>query len=207
MRSRALASFLTAIVGFLADLGTGAVLDMNFPQVTKARAVYVVTSIFITACWVWNAVVQAKISQLPSSPSYDIGQTGGAASAFAVYMMFRFFYEVLQTYLYWLMGEIKGEGSQEKGGVARTTGILRSWESIGSTIAYAVGATDVSNINQMILGFVLWGVTVPFTLYAIFGDWAPVEDDKAGSGEDSSASVSGLETEGHAVILRDDDKC
>jgi hypothetical protein len=33
------------------------------------------------------------------------------------------------------------------------TGILRSWESIGSTIAYAVGATHWSNLNQMALGF------------------------------------------------------
>lgn len=185
---------------------------MNYPQATKARAVYIVTAAFITACWIWNAVVQAKVSQLASPPTYDIGQAGGSASAFAVYMMFRFSYEVLQTYLYWLMGEIKGEGAQEKGGVvARTTGILRSWESIGSTIAYAVGATDVSNTNQMILGFVLWGVTVPFTLCAIYGDWASVEDERkagaAGSGGESSASVGGLETEGHMVILRGDEKC
>lgn len=179
---------------------------MNFSQVAKARVVYIATSALITACWVWNAVVQARVSRLPSSPTYDIGQAGSSASAFAVYMMFRFCYEVLQTYLYWLMGEIRGEGSQEKGGVARTTGILRSWESIGSTVAYAVGATGVSNLNQMILGFVLWGVTVPFTLSAIYGNWAPVEGEKAGSAGDSSASVSGMETEGEAVVLRGDDK-
>lgn len=182
-------------------------LDLNYPQATKSRCVYIVTAVFITICWAWNAGVQAQLSRLATSPSFDIGETGSSASAFAVYMLFRFWYEVLQTYLYWLMGEIKGEGSQDKGGVARTTGILRSWESIGSTVAYAVGATDVSNMNQMILGFVLWGVTVPFTLWAIYGDWAPVETDKAGSSEDSSASVSGLEIEGHAVTVKGGEKC
>lgn len=74
------------------------------------------------------------------------------------------------------MGEVrrglKQEG-QRHGDIARTTGILRSWESIGSTIAYVVGATHWSNLNQMILGFILWLVTVPFTLAALFGRWEP----------------------------------
>lgn len=88
------------------------------------------------------------------------------------------------------MGEIRGEGTQECGGIARTTGILRSWESIGSTVAYAVGASGVSNINQMILGFVLWGVTVPFTLWAIFGSWTVVEiEEKGVDVEESSVSA------------------
>lgn len=92
------------------------------------------------------------------------------------------------------MGEIRGEGTQENGGIARTTGILRSWESIGSTIAYAIGATGVSNMNQMIVGFVLWAVTVPFTLWAIFGTWSVVEmtEEEADSEEDSSTSVGGV---------------
>lgn len=135
-----------------------------------------------------------------------------AASAFAVYMLYRFFYEVLQTYLYWLMGEIRGEGAQEEGGVARTTGILRSWESIGSTVAYAVGAVGVSNMNQMILGFILWGVTVPFTLWALYGDWTPVKGDKdVGEGsregsEDSSAETSGEDVERQTVVVSGEQK-
>lgn len=105
--------------------------------------------------------------------------------------MFRFGYEALQTYLYWLMGEIRGEGTQEKGGIARTTGLLRSWESIGSTVAYAVGATKVSNMNQMILGFTLWAVTVPFTLCALFGSWTVSEkaENETGSEEGSTVIV------------------
>lgn len=129
-----------------------------------------------------------------------------SASTFAVYMMFRFWYEALQTYLYWLMGEIRAEGVQDKGGVARTTGILRSWESIGSTIAYAVGAVGVSNMNQMILGSVLWGVTVPFTLCAIYGNRGTAYTDETSSEEDSSASLGGIEVSKHAIVVRDEEK-
>jgi hypothetical protein len=106
------------------------------------------------------AVIQVRLSSMSEAPSFDIGDGAFFNSAFAVYLCFKFFYEILQTYVYWLMAEI-----------ARTTGILRSWESIGSTIAYAVGATHWPNQNQMILGFALWAVTVPFTLLAVFGNW------------------------------------
>lgn len=167
---------------------------------------YLVIASFITACWVWNAVVQAELSSLAATPSFDIGQSGSSASAFAVYMMFRFWYEALQTYLYWQMGEIGGEGAQDKGGVARTTGILRSWESIGSTVAYAVGATGVSNMNQMILGFVLWGVTIPFTLWAIFGDWDSVRG-KDITEEDSGTSTNCQEVEEQTIALSGTEKC
>lgn len=206
VRARALASFLTAIVGVLADLLTGTLLDLNYSQATKARVVYVVIAIFITACWVWNAIVQAHLSALATTPSFDIGQTGMSAATFAVYMMFRFWYEALQTYLYWLMGEIRGDGAQDNGGVARTTGILRSWESIGSTVAYAVGAVGVSNMHQMILGSVLWGVTVPFTLCAIYGNRSAVQTEESSSEEDSSASLGGLEGSKYTTVVRDVEK-
>lgn len=87
VRSRALASFLTAILGALANLCTGALLDLPFSQRTKSKAIYLVTATAITASWIWNAVIQAELSTLISAPSaFDIGQTGSAASAFAVYM-------------------------------------------------------------------------------------------------------------------------
>lgn len=87
VRSRALASFLTAIVGVIANMSTGALLDLPIAQSTKSRTVFVIIATAITACWVWNAVVQAELSNLVSAPiAFDIGQTGSAASAFAVYM-------------------------------------------------------------------------------------------------------------------------
>jgi hypothetical protein len=46
------------------------------------------------------------------------------------------------------MGETKRE--QKAGDISRTTG----------------------NLNSIILAFVLWGVTIPFTLLAVFGEWS-----------------------------------
>ncbi|KAL3476665.1 MFS general substrate transporter [Aspergillus californicus] len=170
VRSRAFASFLTAVVGATANIITGTILDLKyFSREARSKSVYIFVLIFVTAAWTWCAVVESKLSHMADPPAFDLGDGPFFNSAFTVYMFFKFFYEVLQTYIYWLMAEIKG--AQADGDVARTTGILRSWESIGSTIAYAVGATHWPNLNQMALGFALWGFTIPFTLLAVFGNW------------------------------------
>lgn len=169
---------------------TGIVLDLKFvSRDTRSKFVYVVVLVFVTAAWTWNAIVETKLSRMAEPPAFDLGDGPFFNSAFTVYMFFRFFYEVLQTYIYWLMAEIKG--AQADGDIARTTGILRSWESIGSTIAYAVGATHWPNLNQMILGFSLWGFTIPFTILAVFGNWNRSEaiEDEEEDREGGSSSV------------------
>jgi hypothetical protein len=163
---------------------TGIFLDLKFlSRETRSKVVYIFVLVFVTGSWTWNAIVETKLSRMAEPPAFDLGDGPFFNSAFTVYIFFRFFYEVLQTYIYWLMAEIKG--AQGDGDIARTTGILRSWESIGSTIAYAVGATHWPNLNQMALGFALWGFTIPFTLLAVFGNWnvsdALVEEEQTDS--------------------------
>ncbi|KAL4965423.1 major facilitator superfamily domain-containing protein [Aspergillus stella-maris] len=192
VRSRALASFLTAVVGAAANLLTGTILDLKyFSREARSKSVYIFVLIFVTAAWTWNAIVETKLSRMEEPPAFDLGDGPFFNSAFTVYMFFKFFYEVLQTYIYWLMAEIKG--AQADGDVARTTGILRSWESIGSTIAYAVGATHWPNLNQMALGFALWGFTIPFTVLAVFGNWN--QSDTAEVQEQSDRDESNLEAQ------------
>ncbi|KAK2052703.1 hypothetical protein LY76DRAFT_555267, partial [Colletotrichum caudatum] len=188
VRSRALASFLTAVVGASANVATGAVLDMKrFGRPAKSKAVYLAVLVCVTAAWTWVAVVETRLSGMADPPSLDLGDGAAFGSAFAVYMVFKFFYEALQTYVYWLMAEVRG--AQGDGDVARTTGILRSWESVGSTAAYAVGATHWPNRNQMVLGFSLWAATVPFTLLAVFGDWNQGGGDAAGNSDEADSDL------------------
>lgn len=201
VRSRALASFLTAVVGAAANISTGLFLDLKFlSRGTRSKIVYIFVLVFVTASWIWNAVVETKLSRVTEPPAFDLGDGPFFNSAFTVYIFFKFFYEVLQTYIYWLMAEIKG--AQGDGDIARTTGILRSWESIGSTIAYAVGATHWPNLNQMALGFALWGVTIPFTLLAVFGNWNVAQT--IGVEEEEQTDSSSLEAQ--RVIVNPDGK-
>lgn len=190
VRSRALASFLTAVVGAAANVTTGIILDLKcFSRETRSKLVYTFVLVFVTASWIWVAVTQVTLSRMAEPPAFDLGDGNFFNSSFTVYMFFKFFYEVLQTYIYWLMAEIKG--AQGEGDIARTTGILRSWESIGSTIAYAVGATDWPNLNQMIFGFSLWAFTIPFTCLAVFGDWNQSDATEA----EEQSDISSLEAQ------------
>lgn len=197
MRSRALAAFLTAVVGALANMFTGMILDLpRFSRPTKSKFIYIFVLITVTGSWIWNAVVQTKLTRMELTPSFDLGDGAFFNSAFTVYMCFRLFYEVLQTYIYWLMAEIKG--AKGDGDIARTTGILRSWESIGSTIAYAIGAVHIPNQTQMMIGFVLWAFTVPFTLMAVFGDW----NKGVPKGSAESTDESDLEVQSDDAVQR-----
>ncbi|CAI7588672.1 hypothetical protein PCG10_009825 [Penicillium crustosum] len=201
VRSRALASFLTAVVGAAANISTGLFLDLKFlSRGTRSKIMYIFVLFFVTASWIWNAIVETRLSHMAEPPAFDLGDGPFFNSAFTVYIFFRFFYEALQTYIYWLMAEIKG--AQGDGDIARTTGILRSWESIGSTIAYAVGATHWPNLNQMALGFALWGVTIPFTLLAVFGNWNVVQAVEVE--EEEQTDNSSLEAQ--RVIVNSDGK-
>lgn len=197
-----MASFLTAIVGFLGNIVTGFILDLDISQSAKSRWIYVGIAVLITAAWTWVAVVQVNFSSKTEPPSLDLDSGSIFGSAFAVYLFFKLFYEALQTYLYWSMGETGGE--QRAGDISRTTGILRSWESIGSTFAYIVGATHWSNQNSMILSFALWGVTVPFTLMAVFGEWS--EDTGLTREDDGEKPESASDVEEQAVRIEKGDK-
>ena len=195
---------MTAIVGLAANVSTGILLDTSyFSRKARSRITYIFTAALVTASWAWNTQVQVKLTNMTHAagapPVLDIGDGHLFNSAFAVYIFFRFFYEVLQTYVYWLMAEIKG--AQRDGDIARTTGILRSWESIGSTIAYAVGTTTWGNLNQLILGFVLWGVTIPPTLWAIYGDFKKPTAEDRGYTTDESSNV-----EAQQVVLSPEEK-
>ncbi|CAD0016701.1 unnamed protein product [Aureobasidium pullulans] len=105
----------------------------------------------------------------------------------------------MQTYIYWLLGAKKG--TQKNGEVSRMTGIMRSWESIGSAIAYGIGASSVSNRNQMIIAFALWIFTIPPTLMVVFGKWdLTVDDGEKGDDSDQDGESSGSDVGAAAVI-------
>lgn len=68
--------------------------------------------------------------------------------------------------------------------ITRSTGILRSYESVGSTFSYVVGATQWPYFNQMILSLVLWVIAIPTTCWAV---WiVPTEEPPIDPIEDNS---------------------
>ena len=60
----------------------------------------------------------------------------------------------------------KGTLDDGVGTLARTTGLLRSFESLGATFAYVTSATHWKYLNCLILAFSLFVFAVPFTTVA-----------------------------------------
>lgn len=73
-------------------------------------------------------------------------------------------YEAQLTFVYWLVGVFP----HAPGSIEREIGILRSFESVGSTFSYVAGAVNFSLLHQEILAFALWGVALLPTTYAVF---------------------------------------
>ncbi|KAL4982241.1 hypothetical protein BDW68DRAFT_182741 [Aspergillus falconensis] len=87
VRSRALASFLTAVVGAAANLTTGIILELKYLlRETRSKAVYIITLVFATASWTWNAVVQTKLSRMAEPPAFGLGDGPFFNSAFTTRM-------------------------------------------------------------------------------------------------------------------------
>jgi hypothetical protein len=70
--------------------------------------------------------------------------------------------------------------------LAYTTGILRSVESLGFAIAFGIGASkNVSLMANLIVSFVVFWVSVPFTTYA-----SCIVREPGSTSEDSGAPIN-----------------
>ncbi|TIB98996.1 MFS general substrate transporter [Wallemia mellicola] len=154
VRTRALASLLAGIVSLISNLSVGWFLDQTrWNQRTRAAIVWVFLAITISGAWIWNAILQARFSEdVNNGKTIALdweGSTGRFNSAFAVYG---------------IMGCYNGGVND----ITRTTGLIRSYQSIGSTFSYVVGAGLWPYFNQMILSLAFWFACLIPTCYAIY---------------------------------------
>ncbi|PWN48001.1 MFS general substrate transporter [Violaceomyces palustris] len=160
VRARALASLLTAVANLLANISIGLAMDLKWlNQAQRAKVIWTFFAIAVTGLWIWQTITEVHFHRNPTPVDWNDGARFG--NAFAVYLLWKFVYEAQQGFLYWLVGTMP----HREGTITRSMGVLRSFESIGSTFAYVVGATHWVNLNQCILSFSLWlTCLVPATL-------------------------------------------
>lgn len=80
------------------------------------------------------------------------------------------------------------------GTLARTSGLLRSFESVGSTFAYTTSATKWRYLYTLIFAFAAWVFLMPFTTYAAWivpDQAAKVEVEGVVEESDSESSSQG----------------
>lgn len=85
----------------------------------------------------------------------------GFGRAFGIYIMLQTSGNMVQNYLYFLVGTI-GDGTLE---LSRSTGLLRGVESWGQCASFGISSSKFSPLYTVVINVVLWTVSlVPATI-------------------------------------------
>lgn len=199
VRSRSLAALLTAVANIIGDVFIGFLTDTKRlgNQAQRARFTWLFFAVLTTSLWIWQTITQIHFTQNPKAVDWQ-GSTSRFNNAFAVFILWKFAYESQTVFLYWLVGTYPAKD----GTMPRIVGVLRTFESIGSCLSYAVGATHWPNLNQCILSFALWMVClVPTTLAVLRVPTHLIEHTQHSSSSNSDQKEEPDQTENSSIEM------
>ncbi|KAK9853038.1 uncharacterized protein MYU51_007617 [Penicillium brevicompactum] len=165
VRSRALASFIITFLGLFVNIIFGWFLDYDrLSRATRARAGWIILVVAYTVTYIYNLVLEAEYGKANPSPVFDI-ETPGFARAVAVYCVFFIPYNAFAVWGYWILGCFDHKIEN----LTFSTAILRSGESLASTISYALGASkSVSLLKNLLVASVLFWAAIPTTTWSVW---------------------------------------
>ncbi|KAF4782446.1 hypothetical protein HER10_EVM0012422 [Colletotrichum scovillei] len=184
VRARTLAGFIIAVVGAILNVFAGWWLDSkHLKRTTQARWSWYFLLALFTLVWIWNLVVQERWAR--KSPGEIDWVSESFGEGVAIFILYRIAYETVGVWLYWTLGTFDVEADT----IALSMGVLRSGESLGSALAYAVGSVrSASLMTNLVISVVVFYVGAPATTWAalLVKDRLPGEV----SGLDSDADIS-----------------
>jgi hypothetical protein len=164
VRSRALSSLVFALVQTVADIFWGWFLDRKFasrPRLAKITWTAFIVTMF--ALFGWQVANEHKYANAPQKVTLDWASPG-FGRGFAVSCFFMFMNESMYVFTYWIVGTFDADVET----VTLSVGIVRSFESIGSALAFGVGAAKLTPMVNLIISFVVFALCVPPTFYLTY---------------------------------------
>ncbi|KAI2776768.1 MFS general substrate transporter [Daldinia loculata] len=135
VRSRALASLVSAIAQVVTTLAFGAFLDWTGVSLNKrARYGYIVMMILIALDW----------------------DDGGFGRGWALYIFWQINFSLTYNFGFWLIGFLAREPKE----IVRYMSIARAAESAGQCISSGISSTSAPLISALGVSFALWGIAV-----------------------------------------------
>jgi MFS family permease len=153
VRSRALASLLSAIVGILSTWLIGTLLDLPLlskNRYKRARTTYLLIAILNSALWIWGLILQNRY--MHTKPVLDWSEQGPFAVGFGFYMLDRICLSVVENFIYWCISNL----SDEQGELIRYSSLLRGIETAGVAVGFGVQAVPTVLIGTVGINFGLW---------------------------------------------------
>ncbi|OAG43149.1 hypothetical protein AYO21_02768 [Fonsecaea monophora] len=162
VRSRALGSFMSAVVGTLATWLCGTLVDVPWVKDRKTRAVatYVFIALLNSATWIWAVVIQNEYRR--TDPTLDWANQRTFGRGFGLYMFERISLGMVENYIYWCIGNL----SDSPGDQIRYSSLLRGIETAGVAVGFGVQAVPTALIATASINFGLWFFALPFSYYA-----------------------------------------
>jgi hypothetical protein len=158
VRSRALASLLSAIVGILSAWLIGILLDLPIlskHRYKRAKTTYAIIAILNSALWIWGLVLQNKYQKTKPVLDWD-GHGEGFAVGFAFYMLDRICLAMVENFIYWCISNL----ADEQGVLIRYSSLLRGVETAGVAVGFGVQAVPTVLIGTVGINFGLWVLAV-----------------------------------------------
>ncbi|KAJ4325215.1 hypothetical protein N0V84_003597 [Fusarium piperis] len=182
VRSRALASLTSGIAATAANIFWGWFFDLKVigrPQL--ARITWTFLAIFMTALFGWQFAMEMEYrgANPPVTLDWDLP---GFGRGFAVQVLLRFMNESHYMFVYWILGTFFDDVET----LTLAVGLVRSFESLGSCLAFGVGAAKVAPLTNLIVAFAMFCISLPSTSFAVFLVPERPSENALGKDDDSS---------------------
>ncbi|CAG1962507.1 unnamed protein product [Fusarium graminearum] len=161
VRSRAFSSFFTNFSGIISSFLIAGLLDRQSIYIkTRARIAFLTIITILTGTWIWATILQKQFYDAAEPPVFDWFK-GGFGKAYALIFFWQFGGQAFQQFLYWLIGQYTTDLSS----LSYHCGILRGFEALGQTVAWAMQSEG--NANH----FVSIGLNFGITLLCVVPTW------------------------------------
>ncbi|UNI19417.1 hypothetical protein JDV02_005601 [Purpureocillium takamizusanense] len=162
VRSRALGSFMSAVVGTLATWLGGSLVDIRWTRNRKSRALttWSLIALLNSATWIWAVIIQDEYRH--THPILDWSDQSTFGRGFGLYLFERISLGMVENYIYWCIGNL----SDSPGEQIRYSSLLRGIETAGVAVGFGVQAVPTALIVTASINFGLWFFALPFSLWA-----------------------------------------
>ncbi|TVY84101.1 UNC93-like protein [Lachnellula suecica] len=164
VRSRALASFLSAILVTIGTWLAGLLVDLPWTKKRSTRAVttYVLIALLNSATWIWAVYLQNEYRLARPKPVLDWSHQSSFGPGFGLYMFERLSLSVVENFIYWCISNL----SDSPGDQIRYSSLLRWIETAGVAVGFGVQAVPTVLIATASINFAWWFIALPFGFYA-----------------------------------------
>lgn len=134
VRARAFSSFFTNFSGIISSFMIATLLDRQSIHIkTRAKVAFLAVVLVLTGTWIWATILQHQFYyDSPTSPVFDWFK-GEFGKSYALVFFWQFGGQAFQQFLYWLVGQY----STDLSSLSYHCGILRGFEALGQTVAWA----------------------------------------------------------------------